>query len=144
MVEIVLRLQWQVCFSPLTNKEWSSPQCWQGVVLLSLQQKVHLNFALIVLARLAHREEKIKKMFEVFIYSSHGCDINSLIKNMKCESCGEFYAIKGNYVAKRCGCDDEERFFSLQDWYYRTFKREDDGWMSYKSLNSESMDCSMT
>lgn len=90
-----------------------------------------------------HKKPRVKKMFEVFIYSSRDCDISSLTKSMKCESCGEFYAIRGNYVAKRCDCDDEERFFSLEEWYHRTFKREDEGWMSYKSLSSRRADCSM-
>jgi hypothetical protein len=90
-----------------------------------------------------HKKLRVKKMLVVFIYLSRGRDISSLTKSMKCESCGEFYAIRGNYIAKRCDCDDEERFFSLEEWYYRTFKREDEGWMSYKSFNSRSMDCSM-
>jgi hypothetical protein len=41
---------------------------------------------------------------------------------MNCQYCGEGYALKKNFIAKRCLCDDEERFISLEDWYFLLFK----------------------
>lgn len=41
---------------------------------------------------------------------------------MKCNYCGEEFAIKQNYIAKRCGCDEDERFISFTDWYCDLFK----------------------
>ncbi len=41
---------------------------------------------------------------------------------MNCPFCQEDYNLKENYIAKCCGCDDEERFISFSDWYYLLFK----------------------
>lgn len=41
---------------------------------------------------------------------------------MNCQYCGEEFALKRNWIAKKCLCDDEERFISLEDWYYLFFK----------------------
>ena len=41
---------------------------------------------------------------------------------MNCQYCGEGFVLKKEWIAKRCICDDEERFISLEDWYYLFFK----------------------
>ena len=41
---------------------------------------------------------------------------------MNCQYCGEEFALKRNWIAKKCPCDEEERFISLEKWYYSLFK----------------------
>lgn len=41
---------------------------------------------------------------------------------MNCQYCGKEFALKKNWIAKKCLCDDEERFVSLEDWYCLFFK----------------------
>ena len=41
---------------------------------------------------------------------------------MNCQYCGKEFALKKNWIAKKCLCDDEERFVSLEDWYCSLFK----------------------
>jgi hypothetical protein len=41
---------------------------------------------------------------------------------MNCQYCGEGLALRKNFFAKRCLCDDEERFVSLEEWYFLLFK----------------------
>jgi len=43
---------------------------------------------------------------------------------MNCQYCGEGFVLKKEWIAKRCICDDEERFVSLEDWYYFLFRIE--------------------
>ena len=33
---------------------------------------------------------------------------------MNCQYCGEEFALKRNWIAKKCPCDDEERFILLE------------------------------
>jgi len=33
---------------------------------------------------------------------------------MNCQCCGQEFALKKNWIAKKCLCDDEERFISLE------------------------------
>ena len=40
---------------------------------------------------------------------------------MKCEYCNEEFAIKQNFIAKNCICDDDERFIDFNLWYSRFF-----------------------
>ena len=41
---------------------------------------------------------------------------------MNCQCCGQEFALKKNWIAKKCLCDDEERFISLEEWYCSLFK----------------------
>jgi hypothetical protein len=41
---------------------------------------------------------------------------------MNCECCGADYEVKKNFIAKSCICDEEERFLSFEEWYFRIFK----------------------
>ena len=41
---------------------------------------------------------------------------------MNCQCCGQEFALKKNCIAKKCLCDDEERFISLEEWYCSLFK----------------------
>jgi len=41
---------------------------------------------------------------------------------MNCQYCGEEFALKRNWIAKKCPCDEEERFISFEEWYYSLFK----------------------
>lgn len=41
---------------------------------------------------------------------------------MECEYCGEEYIIKSAYIAKTCGCDEDFRFISFDEWYHVFFK----------------------
>ena len=41
---------------------------------------------------------------------------------MNCQYCGEEFALKRNWIAKKCPCDDEERFIFFEEWYYSLFK----------------------
>lgn len=41
---------------------------------------------------------------------------------MNCQYCGKEFALKKNWIAKKCLCDDEERFISFEDWYCSLFK----------------------
>ena len=41
---------------------------------------------------------------------------------MECEYCGEEYVIKPAYIAKTCGCDEDYRFISFDEWYNILFK----------------------
>lgn len=38
-----------------------------------------------------------------------------------CEYCDMEFSIKNGWVRKPCPCDEEERTFSLLEWYYRVF-----------------------
>ena len=41
---------------------------------------------------------------------------------MKCEWCQEEFELKRDWIAKKCGCDEDERFIGYEQWYYSTFK----------------------
>ena len=43
---------------------------------------------------------------------------------MKCPICQAPFAIKAKFLAKTCGCDEDERFVSFIDWYVETFNLE--------------------
>jgi hypothetical protein len=43
---------------------------------------------------------------------------------MNCQYCGEGFALRKSFFAKRCLCDDEERFVSLEEWYCSLFGME--------------------
>jgi hypothetical protein len=43
---------------------------------------------------------------------------------MNCQCCGQEFALKKNWIAKKRLCDDEERFISLEEWYYFLFRIE--------------------
>jgi hypothetical protein len=36
---------------------------------------------------------------------------------MTCQHCQAPFAVKTRFLAKTCGCDEEERFISFEDWY---------------------------
>jgi len=40
---------------------------------------------------------------------------------MTCPCCKESYEIRERFLAKKCFCDDEERFISFEDWYFAFF-----------------------
>ena len=43
---------------------------------------------------------------------------------MNCQYCGEEFTLKRNWIAKKCPCDEEERFISFDEWYCSLFKME--------------------
>ena len=43
---------------------------------------------------------------------------------MTCPHCQAPFAVKTKFLAKTCGCDEDERFVSFEDWYTETFKLE--------------------
>jgi hypothetical protein len=43
---------------------------------------------------------------------------------MECIYCKAEYILKKNFIAKTCGCDDEERFISYDKWYIEDFKQD--------------------
>lgn len=55
---------------------------------------------------------------------------------MKCPICQEPFEVKAKFLAKTCGCDEDERFVSFDDWYSETFKLELDHSVSVVSSNS--------
>ena len=40
---------------------------------------------------------------------------------MTCPCCEESYSIRKEFWAKRCLCDDEERFVPFSSWYFLLF-----------------------
>lgn len=40
---------------------------------------------------------------------------------MYCPCCQESYSIKENFLAKKCPCDEDERFISFSSWYFVFF-----------------------
>jgi len=40
---------------------------------------------------------------------------------MVCLYCQTEYSIRERFIAKCCGCDEEERFLSFEEWYFDTF-----------------------
>ena len=43
---------------------------------------------------------------------------------MECIYCKAKYILKKNFIAKTCGCDDEERFIKYDEWYADMFKTQ--------------------
>lgn len=43
---------------------------------------------------------------------------------MTCPHCQAPFSVKAKFLAKTCGCDEDERFLSFEDWYEIFFKQQ--------------------
>lgn len=43
---------------------------------------------------------------------------------MQCQYCNQEFSLKTRYIAKTCGCDEDDRLISYEKWYSEAFKME--------------------